>query len=132
MIMIQDNIDLLLIRQGHIQQTSCQQWNNIKTLISSKNFPKDNKSMILLKELKILLRDNNKYQLLYFKDNRLNTTLLILKYLNNFQRLKFHFKDHYHPLLNFQHNLFHNSLIYNHNLQIFNINKDHKYINSMI
>ena len=87
--------------------------------------------MIHLKELMILLRDNNKYQLQYFKDNRHSTIRLTLNYLNNFLLLKFHFKDN-HPLLNFPNNLFHNFQIYNRNLQIFNINKDHKYINNMI
>ena len=134
MIMIQDNIGLLLIRQGHIQQTSCQHMNHIKTLISSKKLHKDNKWMILLKELMILLRDNNKHQLLYFKDNKHNkhnTMRLTHKYLNSFLQLKLHFKAH-HQVHNLHHNLFHNFLIYNHNLQIFSINKDHKYINSMI
>ena len=131
MITIRDNIDLLLIKQGPIQQISCQHTSSIKTHISSKKLHKDNKRMILLKELMIHLRDNNKYRLLYFKVNRLNTIRLILRYLNNILQLKSNSRDR-HPLLNSHNNLFHNFLTYNPNLQIFNINKDHKYINSMI
>lgn len=129
MIMILDSIVLLSIRQGLIQQISYLHMNNIKTPINSKKHHKDNKLMILLKELMILLRDNNKYRLLFFKHSRLSIMHPTLKSLNTYHR--FHFRDLL-QVHNFHNNRFLNFLISNHNLQMFNINKDHKYINSMI